>query len=159
MTRFATVLAIAMAGDEPDDMGGSDAQESNSTEPGPAAGTGKRLLIVEDDYFVALTIEDTLVAAGYSVIGPVSTAEEAVEIGLRERPHLVLMDITLAGEGDGIQAAVDLIDAGIRSLFVTAHSDPHTRQRGEAAEPAGWLDKPFQPNRLLSAVSAALEKG
>lgn len=159
MTRFATVVAMTMVDDEPEDIGSGDAEESSSREPGVATGTGKRVLIVEDDYFVALTIEDTLVGAGYSVIGPVTTAAEAIEVGLRERPHLVLMDITLAGESDGIAAAVALSASGIRSLFVTAHSDPQTRHRGEAAAPAGWLDKPFQPTRLLCAVSAALEKG
>lgn len=115
-----------------------------------------RVLVVEDDYFVALTIEDILDKAGYAVLGPVPTAEEAISLAVEERPVLVLMDIRLAGEMDGVDAAIELAAQGIRCIFVTAHSDPGTKQRGEKASPYGWVEKPFSTAQLLNAISAAL---
>jgi DNA-binding NarL/FixJ family response regulator len=113
-------------------------------------GSGKpaRILIVEDDYFVATGLEHALVDTGFEVVGIAVTAEQAVELGAAEQPELVIMDIRLAGSRDGIDAAVDLLSKhGIRSLFATAHGDEATRARAEKARPLGWLTKPY-PTRL-----------
>jgi CheY-like chemotaxis protein len=68
------------------------------------------------------------------------------------------MDIRLAGRLDGIDAAREIHERlGIRSLFVTAHSDPGTRERGEAANPVGWASKPFSQHQLTASVAAALK--
>ena len=89
-----------------------------------------RILIVEDDYLVALQFENALTEAGYDVVDIASTAEEAVQIVPDYRPELVLMDVRLAGPRDGIQAAEEILDRfGIRSIFVSAFSDPATRAR------------------------------
>ncbi len=128
------------------------------------SGTGApprgRVLVVEDEYFVALAAEDALASAGFEVVGVTATAEEAVEIAGTERPDLVLMDIRLAGARDGIDAASEIRGRlGIPSLFATAHSDAATRARGEgAAAPLGWLTKPYAPTELTAAVAAALAK-
>ena len=128
------------------------------------SGTGApprgRVLVVEDEYFVALDAENALDSAGFEVVGVAATAEEAVEIARAERPDLVLMDIRLAGVRDGIDAAAEIrSDLGIPSLFATAHSDAATRARGEgAAAPVGWLTKPYAPIELTAAVAAALAK-
>ncbi|SDC47636.1 Response regulator receiver domain-containing protein [Belnapia rosea] len=128
------------------------------------SGTGApprgRVLVVEDEYFVALAAEDALASAGFEVVGVAATAEEAVEIAGTERPDLVLMDIRLAGARDGIDAASEIRGRlGIPSLFATAHSDAATRARGEgAAAPLGWLTKPYAPTELTAAVAAALAK-
>ncbi|WP_218127861.1 response regulator [Belnapia rosea] len=118
------------------------------------------MLVVEDEYFVALAAEDALASAGFEVVGVAATAEEAVEIAGTERPDLVLMDIRLAGARDGIDAASEIRGRlGIPSLFATAHSDAATRARGEgAAAPLGWLTKPYAPTELTAAVAAALAK-
>jgi len=117
-----------------------------------------RVLVVEDDYFVSMDIETVLNEVGCDVIGITATAEEAIELAARERPDLVLMDVRLAGRLDGIEAATDIHSRlGIRSLFVTAHSDPDTRQRGERANPVGWALKPFSSHELKASVRAALE--
>lgn len=128
------------------------------------SGTGApprgRVLVVEDEYFVALDAENALDSAGFEVVGVAATAEEAVEIARAERPDLVLMDIRLAGARDGIDAAAEIRGSlGIPSLFATAHSDAATRARGEgAAAPLGWLTKPYAPSELAAAVAAALAK-
>lgn len=123
----------------------------------PSIGKGKaRIVIVEDDFLVGMTSEDTLLEAGYEVLDWVSTGEEAVERALALRPDLVLMDIRLAGAMTGIEAALALHAHGIPSLFASAHSDAAIRASGEAAQPAGWLTKPFTPAELTRAVAAAL---
>lgn len=126
--------------------------------PGPGArARPARILIVEDEYFVAMESETAMIEAGFEVVGVASTAEEAIDIAASERPDLVLMDIRLAGSRDGIDAALDIYDRfGIRSLFVTAHSDPGTRSRGQEANPLGWVSKPFGGRQLAAVVAAAV---
>jgi DNA-binding NarL/FixJ family response regulator len=118
------------------------------------------VLIVEDDFFVAIDAEHALSFAGFTVVGTAATAEDAVLMAEAERPDIVLMDIRLAGLRDGIDAAAEILSRfGIPSLFVTAHSDPATRARGDsAAAPLGWLIKPYLRNELAAAVTAAIAK-
>ncbi|MBX6375193.1 MAG: response regulator [Acetobacteraceae bacterium] len=135
-----------------------DADRSTGSAGAPLRG---RVLIVEDEYFVALASEDALLEAGFGVVGVAATAEDAVALAGAERPDLVLMDIRLAPPGaarDGIDAAAEILARyGIPSLFATAHADPGTRLRGErAAQPLGWLSKPYSPEELVAAVGAAV---
>jgi two-component system, response regulator PdtaR len=117
-----------------------------------------RVLVVEDDYFVAIEIETTLMDIGCEVIGIAATGEEAIELAERDRPELVLMDVRLAGLLDGVEAAAAIYTRlRIRSLFVTAHSDPATRRRGHEANPLGWASKPFSSHQLTVAVRSALQ--
>jgi DNA-binding NarL/FixJ family response regulator len=120
--------------------------------------TAERILIVEDDYFVAIELEHQLREAGYEVVGVASTAEQAIEIGAAESPALAIMDVRLAGSRDGIDAAIELSSKfGIRSIFATAHGDSETRRRAQQANPLGWLTKPYSASALLASVKAALE--
>ncbi len=81
-----------------------------------------RVLIVEDDFLVAMELETGLADAGFVVTGVAATAEEAIRLAKAERPHLVIMDIRLASVRDGVDAALVLYKTqGIRSLFATAH--------------------------------------
>jgi CheY-like chemotaxis protein len=138
-------MAIAFA---PERARGADAQAN------PA-----RVLVVEDDYFVSMEIEAILEDLGCDVVATSATAEEAISIAERERPDLILMDIRLAGRMDGIEAATRIHEEwGIRSLFVTAHSDPGTFARGEAANPLGWVAKPFTTHQLTAAITASLQR-
>lgn len=136
------------------DGGSSEARITSANRTGKAC-LG-RVLVAEDDYFVALMLEDALQTAGYTVLGPVATGEEALELAAAETPDLVLMDIRLAGAIDGVDAAIALAHSGVRSIFVTAHSDPETKRRGSAAAPHGWIEKPFSRTELVNAVAAAL---
>lgn len=126
----------------------------------PAAGprtTGGRLLIVEDDWFIALEIEAVALAAGYEIVGMAASADEAVELALAGGPDLVLMDIRLAGPRDGIDAALELRErADIPSLFVSAHNDPGVQAKAAPARPAGWLSKPFTEPQLAEAIARAM---
>jgi DNA-binding NarL/FixJ family response regulator len=116
-----------------------------------------RVLIVEDDFFVALDLEAGLVAAGMKVVGPARTAEEAVALARTEKPRLAVMDIRLASARDGIDAALDLYrDLGIRSIFASAHADPTFRRRAEPASPLGWLQKPYTVDAVVNTVRQAI---
>lgn len=117
----------------------------------------RRVLVVEDEFFLAVQIEEWLLDNGLEVVDVVHTADEAIAVADTERPDLVIMDIRLASETDGIAAALEILDrTGIRCIFATAYADAATRERGEKAQPFGWLRKPFTADVLLSAVKAAL---
>ena len=116
-----------------------------------------RILVVEDDYFVAIDLEGGLRAAGMQVLGPVPTAEEALALAKAERPVLAVMDIRLAGKKDGIEAALELYrELGIRCIFASAHVEPPYRQRAAAAAPLGWVQKPYTIGAVVAAVKKAL---
>jgi DNA-binding NarL/FixJ family response regulator len=122
------------------------------------AGEKPRILIVEDDFFVALDLEAGLTDAGMKVIGPARTAEEAVALARAEKPRLAVMDIRLASARDGIDAALDLYrDLGTRSIFASAHADSTFRKRAEPALPLGWLQKPYTVDAVVSTVRQAIE--
>ena len=113
----------------------------------------RRILVVEDEVFVRLDIEQELERAGYEIVGSADTANEAILLAERERPDLVLMDVRLVGQRDGIDAALELWRRfQIRCLFVSANLDPASRTRAAPAEPWGFLAKPFSPAELLSAI-------
>ena len=117
----------------------------------------RRVLVVEDEFFLAVQIEEWLLDNGLEVVDVVHTADEAIAVAETERPDLVIMDIRLASETDGISAALEILDrTGIRCIFATAFADAATRERGEKARPYGWLRKPFTPDMLLGVVKAAL---
>ena len=123
----------------------------STTDPAP------RILVVEDDYFVALDLEGGLKAAGFAVVGPAPTAEEALALARAEKPVLAVMDIRLAGEKDGIDAALELYrELGIRSIFASAHVDASYRERAAAAQPLGWVQKPYSIATVVTAVRQAL---
>ncbi|HML12706.1 MAG TPA: response regulator [Xanthobacteraceae bacterium] len=125
---------------------------------GNAVRPARRVLVVEDEFFLAVQIEEWLLQDGFDVVDVVHTGEEAVAVAEAEHPDLVIMDIRLASETDGIAAALDILDrTGIRCIFATAFADAATRERGEKARPFGWLRKPFTADALLAAVKAAFD--
>jgi DNA-binding NarL/FixJ family response regulator len=139
--------------------------EQDRTTPSPAEETrrmeGKqgplRVLVVEDDFLIAMQTEIALTAAGFEVVGPAATAEEAVALAREAQPTLAVMDIRLASHRDGIDAARQLYqDFAIRCIFATAHDDAHTRGRAEPYAPLGWLPKPYTMTSLVAVIGEAL---
>jgi two-component system, response regulator PdtaR len=125
----------------------------------PAAGrrgdASRSVLLVEDDFIVAGELEYWLRQAGFHVLGPAATADDAVRLAVEARPQVVVMDIRLAGVRDGIDAAIHIYrQVGIRSIFATAHSDAHTIERGKAANPLGWVSKPYSAATLIERINA-----
>ena len=108
-----------------------------------------RVLIVEDEFFISLDMQNLLQALGHAVVGTAVSADEAVRIAQREQPDVALVDIRLVGARDGIDAAEEIFNRfGVPSLFVTANTDPQTRARAQAVQPLGFLEKPINPQRL-----------
>jgi DNA-binding NarL/FixJ family response regulator len=133
--------------------------QDDSRSPEPQRTAQGPILIVEDDFLVALQIEAALADAGYAVAGHAASAEEAFRAVEATRPALALMDIRLAGRMDGVDAALNLFrDYGVRCVFATAHSDPETRQRAAPAQPLGWLQKPYTMPAMVAAVQQALQQ-
>lgn len=118
-----------------------------------------RILIVEDDFLIAMQTETALADAGFHVVGTATTAEEAIILAREQRPSLAVMDIRLASERDGIDAASQLFrELNIRCIFATAHEDPRTRERAEPYAPLGWLAKPYTMPSLVDLVAEGLSK-
>ncbi|AFY69998.1 multi-sensor signal transduction histidine kinase [Thalassoporum mexicanum PCC 7367] len=122
-----------------------------------------RILIVEDDGVTALNIHTRLCQSGYAVLAIVESAEQAITyVDLtyaNERIDLVLMDIHLKGEQDGI-AAADQIQGrfNIPVVYLTANTDQTTIDRAKLTSPYGYVIKPFQTADLLSVIEIALHK-
>jgi DNA-binding NarL/FixJ family response regulator len=116
-----------------------------------------RILIVEDEYFVAIELEAELADAGFAVIGTARTAHEAIRLARAERPTLIIMDVRLPGPWDGIDAAINIYrSTGIRCIFTTAYGEPDVRERAQAADPLGWLPKPYQLDALIRLIRDAV---
>jgi PAS domain S-box-containing protein len=125
-----------------------------------AVTTPIRILIVEDEFVVAADLKIRLENLGYTVTGQVVSGEQALErITQQDRPDLVLMDIYLKGEKDGIQTAEEIKDQfEIPVVFVSAFADQELLGRAKVAEPFGYVIKPFAMNELRVAVEMALCK-
>lgn len=117
------------------------------------------ILVVEDDFLIAMEIEAALTDAGFALAGVAASAEAAVELAHRRRPTLAIMDIRLTGARDGVDAALDLYRSyGVRSIFATAHYDQEVTQRAKPAMPLAWLQKPYTAKSLVEAVRTALRE-
>ncbi|MBD3286112.1 PAS domain S-box protein, partial [candidate division WOR-3 bacterium] len=116
-----------------------------------------RILIVEDERIVAGDVKSRIESLGYEVVGTVATGEEAVFLAERERPDLVLMDIMLKGDINGIQAAEQIKTFyDIPVVYLTAYADEETLQRVKASEPFGYIVKPFEQRVLHTTIEIAL---
>jgi len=121
--------------------------------------TAPRILIVEDETIVAMDLAAGLRRLGYEVVATVRTGEGAVEAAKTLRPDLILMDIRLKGEMDGIEAATRIHhEQRIPVVFLTAHADQQTLDRSHDAAPYGYLIKPFDEGLLQRVVAIALTR-
>ena len=115
------------------------------------------ILIVEDESIVALDIKDKVERLGYNVLAVVSSGEKAIEEVKKVQPELVLMDIVLKGEIDGIETARQIREHfDIPIIYLTAHSDTQTLTRAKITGPFGYLVKPFVDSELRKAIETVL---
>lgn len=118
-----------------------------------------KILIVEDEQIIAFNLAGRLKRLGYEVPEYVSNGEDAINRAVELKPDLILMDIMLDGEMDGIQAAEKIHEkTEIPHLFLTASSDDETVERAKHTEPLGYLIKPFDENILRITIEMALYK-
>ena len=117
------------------------------------------LLVVEDEPVVAMDISGQLGEMGYQVCACVDNGRDAIVVARDKRPDLVLMDVVIRGELDGIATAAAIgAELHIPILFLTAYSDDHTVERAVQAMPYGYLTKPFQARELHAVIEVALRK-
>ena len=118
-----------------------------------------RILVVEDESIVALDIQSQLTSLGYTVLAVVFSGEAAINSVAQTQPDLVLMDIKLKGEMDGVEAAHRIGSRfSIPLIYLTAFADQDTLRRAKATNPYGYLLKPFEEDELHSAIETALYK-
>jgi len=118
-----------------------------------------KILIVEDENLLAKDIHHILNNLGYNVSAIASSGEEAIQKASDTHPDLVLMDIKLKGDMDGIEAAKKIIGRiNIPVVYLTAHSDDTTLQRAKLTGPFGYILKPFDKKDLQIGIEMALYK-
>jgi len=118
-----------------------------------------RIFVVEDESIVAMDIRKTLQNLGYDVPAVVSSGQAAIEKAGKDRPDLVLMDIVLKGQMDGIEAAEQIHSRfNIPVVYLTAYADDKILKRAKATGPFGYIVKPFENKDLRMVIEMALYK-
>jgi PAS domain S-box-containing protein len=119
----------------------------------------KRILVVEDEFITVAALKVCIQGIGCTVVATADNGEEAVKSAGEHKPDLVLMDITLKGQMNGITAA-DIIRQkfNIPTIFLTGQSDDSTIAHALESEPFGYIVKPFEEKNLKSNIMMALYK-
>ncbi|HEY0941603.1 MAG TPA: diguanylate cyclase [Steroidobacter sp.] len=120
---------------------------------------GASILIVEDEGIVAQDLMEALTRLGYRICGVASEGAEAVAMATQLTPEMVVMDVSLRGDIDGIQAARMMQEhSHVPIIFLTGHRDSETLQRAVMTGPLGYLIKPFHEDELRCAIEVAIHK-
>jgi len=118
-----------------------------------------KILVVEDERIIAMDIRNSLKRMGYEVVGIASSGEQSLEKVAEMKPHLVLMDIILKGEMDGIEAGEKILhEFKIPVVYLTSHTDPSTLERAKQTNPFGYVVKPFEERDLHTTLDIALAR-
>lgn len=137
----------------------TEASDSDAPDPPAAADETIRMLLVEDEAIVARDLEETIARLGYTVVGVASEGVQAVCMAAELQPQLIVMDVGLQGDIDGIQAAQMIQErAHVPVIFLTGHRDVQTLHRAVRTGPLGYLVKPFQEVELHCAMEVAIHK-
>jgi len=119
----------------------------------------KRILIVEDSLIVAMEVRENLKRAGYEITGSAVSGEEAIRMFVETKPDLILMDIMLQGQMNGIEASHEIRKIqDVPIIYTTAYSDEETIRDLKLTEPLAYLKKPYDNKELLITIELALER-
>lgn len=117
------------------------------------------ILVVEDESIVSKDIQYSLKKLGYNVVGAAATGEKALELADEHKPDIVIMDIMLKGEMNGIETAqIIKSEHKIPVIFLTAYADESTLTKAKVTEPYGYIIKPFKEVDLHTSIEMALYK-
>ncbi len=117
------------------------------------------ILLVEDEDIIAKVADWRLKKLGYEICGRAITGPEAMDLVVRQKPDLVLMDINIRGEIDGIETARMIKkEFKIPVVYVTSHTEGQTLERAKETHPDGFIVKPFDDTDLRVAIELALKK-
>ena len=118
-----------------------------------------RILAADDDFTVGMQMEEMLTALGYDVVGQAGSGQEAIEMARDLRPDIILMDIVMPGEVNGINAAKRIkAEWDIPIVFISGHGESDYIQEAKQIEPYGYVMKPFDENEIKAFVEIALHK-
>lgn len=116
-----------------------------------------RILVVEDEVIIAIQLEEKLKSLGYEVTSTVNNADDAIQKVENDKPDLILMDIHIQGDKDGIETAAIIRERSkIPVVFSTAYLDEERIERARITMPFGYLRKPFQERDLKLTLELAL---
>ena len=118
----------------------------------------RRIIIAEDDALIVDDMKGRLESLGYEVSRTTPSAQEAVLLVQGLKPDLVLMDIQLPGEMDGIEAAEQLRALDVPVVYVTGCCDGPILQRAQVTEPCGYILKPYETRELRTTIEIGLYK-
>lgn len=114
------------------------------------------VLIVDDEFLIAMGLSMQVEDMGREVCGTAANADEAIELAQKYRPSIVLMDVRLQGEKDGVDAALAIhATVGSRVIFITGSREPATMARIQLDHPAAVLFKPVSDRQLRLAIETA----
>lgn len=118
-----------------------------------------KILVVEDEIIIAMEISDRLSSMGYEVLRIVANGEMAINSVLQDKPDLILMDIMIQGDMDGIETATKIRNfSDVPVIYLTANADDGTLQRAKVSDAFGYLIKPFEEKELNTTIEMALYK-
>jgi len=115
----------------------------------------KKVLIVEDDLIIALSTEKMVQRLGFDEVKMVTTGEDAVQSAIDDHPDVILMDIRLAGEMDGIDAIMEIrkhVD-DVKVIFITGNADPVYKEKAEKSGFEAYLIKPVRFDDLKKIIA------
>ena len=116
-------------------------------------------MVVEDERIIARDLQAILQRAGYRVPSLAASGEEAIRAAEKFKPDLILMDIVLQGEMDGISAADQIRELlGIPVIYLSSCGDPAILDRAETTEPLGYVLKPYEEKNLLTTIEVVLRQ-
>lgn len=116
----------------------------------------KRILIVEDEMIISLMLEQMVKQMGHDVVEKASTGENAIEKARKLRPDIILMDIRLQGQMDGIEAITEIQkDMNVSVIYITGNTDKMYRNRVKETEYLDFLVKPVTQHQLSHSLDMA----
>ena len=119
----------------------------------------KTILIVEDEKIIAEDIKNIIIKFNYKVPAIVTSGEQAIQKAKELKPDLILMDIVIEGDINGIEAAKQIYrEYGIPIVFLTAYADEKIIKQAAKSSPFGYIIKPFEDRELRAAIEIALYK-
>lgn len=114
----------------------------------------KKILIVEDEFIIAMLIEKQITRLGYDVVAKVTSGDKAIDAVKSHNVDLILMDIKIIGDMDGIETMHAIRKfSSVPVIYITGNSDPVTKQKAFETGPAGYIIKPIEMDTLRVALN------
>jgi DNA-binding response OmpR family regulator len=118
----------------------------------------KKILIVEDEFILQMMLEKMVQKMGHQVVSKAKSGAVAIDVAKNESPDLILMDIKIIGDIDGIETIKKIREfSDVPVLYLSGNTDPDTRKRASETAPMDFIIKPFEYQDLMNAVNRSFE--